>query len=91
MTNRQLISSLAKTTGLSTIEASDLLTSCVEQILTEVAEGNSVAMLGFGAFELREKQARRMYNPTTKDYFEIPSRQVLGFRPSVLLKTKINS
>lgn len=91
MTNRQLITSLAKTTGLSTIETSDLLANCVDQIISEVADGNSVAMSGFGTFELREKQARRMYNPTTKDYVEIPSRQVLGFRPSALIKTKINS
>lgn len=81
---------MATKTGLSSIEISELQAACADIIITQVAEGNTVAFSGFGTFEQKEKPERKMYNPTTKETMMIPARQTLGFRPSATLKEKLN-
>jgi len=63
----------------------------VDKITEALAQGNSVSMYGFGNFEIKEKGARKMFNPTTKQYRVIPAKWTLGFRPSPILKEKITN
>lgn len=88
MNQKVLTQKLAKSTGLSETETTEIQMAFVEQLLSIVKSGNSLAIQGFGVFELKEKPARKMFNPTKNEYIEIPARQMLGFKASGLLKAK---
>lgn len=90
MTDNNFINELAKKAGITTDEAENLLSHFAEQLSAEIKEGNSVVMQGFGVFEVKERSAKKVYNPSIKDYKCFPASKVLAFRPSTLLKDKIN-
>ena len=42
--------------------------------------GERVSIQGFGAFELRELGVRKVFNPRTKEFVEVPSRKKIVFK-----------
>jgi integration host factor subunit alpha len=90
LTRADLADELHRTIGLSRAESADL----VEQVLDNVAEallnGGNVKLSSFGSFMLRKKGLRVGRNPKTGVEVPIQPRTVLTFRPSQLLRQKIN-
>jgi DNA-binding protein HU-beta len=91
MNHQKLVERIAQKTGITPAETTTMLASCIDMLLQEVAQGNTVSIQGFGNFELKEKSQRKIYNPSTKEFNTIPAKQTLGFRPSNLLKEKIKN
>jgi DNA-binding protein HU-beta len=57
MNKGELIDAIASTTHVAKKEADAILTALVDTIVSEVSGGNKVALIGFGSFERRERQA----------------------------------
>lgn len=90
MNNKEFITELSRRTGFSVRETTDLLGKLIAEITHQLEEGQSIAAPGFGAFEVRKKAERISVNPTTKQRFLVPPKLVLGFKPSGLLKERVN-
>ena len=56
-----------------------------------IIRGDDVKISGFGIFEVRDKRERIGRNPKTGVSAKITARRVLTFRPSIVLKKKVNS
>ena len=54
----------------------------------ELQDGNTVAIQGFGTFEVKKKLERISINPLTQQRMLIPPKLVLTYKPSVTLKEK---
>ncbi|GAJ28795.1 integration host factor subunit alpha [Acidomonas methanolica] len=76
--------------GLSRHESAELLESVLEQIMRVLEQGDSVKLSGFGTFSVRQKGRRIGRNPKTGVEVPILPRSVLIFRPSQILKAKVN-
>ena len=65
----------------------------VERTLTLIAEamerGEVVKLSGFGVFQVRSKRERMGRNPKTGEPATIESRRVIGFRPSQIMKARV--
>ncbi len=55
------------------------------------APGGKVKISGFGTFLVNHKHARRGRNPQTGEPITIDSRRVLSFKPSQVLKDRVNN
>lgn len=53
-------------------------------------EGDAVALVGFGTFDVRERAARTGRNPQTGKEINIPAAKVPGFRAGKALKDAVN-
>jgi len=60
------------------------------RISAELESGQSVKISGFGTFSVRQKGRRIGRNPKTGEEVPILPRRVLVFRPSHVLKARIN-
>tara|TARA_B100000029_G_scaffold504289_1_gene582872 strand:+ start:1629 stop:1928 length:300 start_codon:yes stop_codon:yes gene_type:complete len=61
------------------------------QIIVDGLNKNSVVKIsGFGTFKLRKKKSRTGRNPMSGKEYQIKSRNVVTFHPSVEIKKKIN-
>lgn len=91
LTRADLADELHRNIGLSRAESADL----VEQVLDTVSEaliaGENVKLSSFGSFLLRKKGLRVGRNPKTGVEVPIEPRTVLTFRPSQLLRQRINN
>jgi len=90
-TTRQSLADLVyKELGISKVEASNFIDDIFDLISFELENKNKVKIANFGAFNIREKKQRIGRNPKTKEDKVISSRTVITFKPSKILKNKIN-
>jgi nucleoid DNA-binding protein len=89
MNNKEFISDLASRTKYNSKEVSALVSATVSAIINELSEENTVAISGFGSFEVKKKLERVLVNPTTKLRMLVPPKMVVNFKPNMSLKEKV--
>ena len=90
VTRAQLAETIYGQIGLSRNDSADLLETVLERMATALEVGESVKISGFGTFSVRQKGRRVGRNPKTGIEVPIMPRRVLVFRPSQVLKARIN-
>ena len=90
ITRAQISEAVYQEVGLSRNESADLLESVLGLISDALARGESVKISSFGSFSVRQKGQRIGRNPKTGEEVPILPRKVLVFRPSQVLKSRIN-
>ena len=67
------------------------ITELVLELMKRVLEKEGkLKIAGFGNFEVKSKRDRKGRNPQTGEEMVITSRKVLTYKPSIILKNKIN-
>jgi integration host factor subunit alpha len=77
--------------GLSRTESATLVELVLKEITDCLERGETVKLSSFGSFVVRKKGQRMGRNPKTGKEVPIPPRRVMAFKPSDLLKQRINS
>ncbi|MEJ1994276.1 integration host factor subunit alpha [Limibacillus halophilus] len=90
VTRAQLGEAVYHEVGLSRNESADLVESVLDEISDALVRGETVKISSFGSFSVREKGQRIGRNPKTGEEVPILPRRVLVFRPSHVLKERIN-
>ncbi|MCL4542374.1 MAG: integration host factor subunit alpha [Deltaproteobacteria bacterium] len=90
MTKSDMADKIRSKVGLTSAESLAYVNSFFDFIKSEVEGDGQIKLAGFGSFLIKEKKRRRGRNPQTGKPIYISERRVLKFRPSVVLKSKIN-
>jgi len=77
--------------GLSRNESAEIVATILEEITDNLVEGKTVKISSFGSFSVRSKNMRIGRNPKTGQEVPITPRRVLSFRPSHILRDKVNA
>ncbi|MFZ4439881.1 MAG: integration host factor subunit alpha [Syntrophales bacterium] len=91
MTKVDIIDSINEKTSIQKKECAGIVESLFEIIKSEFAKGNDVNISGFGKWSVLKKKARKGRNPQTGEALMIAARKVVTFKPSAVLKNKVNS
>lgn len=91
MTNKEFIIDLAGRTNKTQKEVSSLVNATISAMIGELTEENSVAITGFGSFDVKKKLEKVLVNPITKQRMLVPPKMVVSFKPNTSLKSKIKS
>jgi len=91
LTRMDLSEAVFREVGLSRNESSDLVEGILKHLSDALVKGDSVKISSFGTFSVRSKTARVGRNPKTGEEVPITPRRVLSFRPSHLMKDRVNS
>ena len=90
ITRAQLGEAVYQEVGLSRNESAELLEAVLSQVSDALARGETVKISSFGTFSVRQKGERIGRNPKTGEEVPILPRKVLVFRPSQVLKNRVN-
>lgn len=90
VTRAQLTEAVYQEVGLSRNESADLVESVLGEISDALMRDEMVKISSFGSFFIRQKGQRVGRNPKTGEEVPILPRRVLVFRPSHVLKNRIN-
>ena len=90
MNRKELIDALAAKTGSSKADADRNIAALIEIVTATLKKGDSVALVGFGTFEVRKRAARTGRNPRTGAAIKIKAAKVPNFRPGKGLKDALN-
>ncbi|MCI8525703.1 MAG: HU family DNA-binding protein [Oscillospiraceae bacterium] len=89
MNKTELITEVAKKTGMSKKDMERAVNATVDAITEALAAGDKVQLVGFGSFETKERGARVGRNPKTKESIEIPAARVPVFKAGKALKDEV--
>jgi integration host factor subunit alpha len=90
VTRADLAEAVYEAVGLSRTESAELVERVLDLIGDALIAGENVKLSSFGSFQVRSKNQRIGRNPKTGEEVPILPRQVLVFKPSNVLKSKIN-
>ena len=76
--------------SFSTSDSKIALDSLIDHLSNLLSEKQRIEIRGFGAFSVRERKPIRGRNPKTGKAIELDSRSLIYFRPSKLVKNRIN-
>ena len=90
MNKAELIQALSDKTGLTKSDAEKTLNAFVETVMDAVADGQEVALIGFGTFKPAHRAAREGRNPATGATIRIEASTQPKFAPGAVFKNKVN-
>ncbi len=91
LTRADLAEAVVKRIGLPRNESADLVELVLSEISTSLQAGEQVKLSSFGSFGVRQKKQRIGRNPKTGEEVPITPRRVLVFRPSAIMKNRIDA
>lgn len=89
MRKPELVAAIAEKTDLSKEKAGEVLTAITDQITKTLSEGDSISLIGFGTFEVRDRAERQGKNPQTGEPITIAAAKVPAFKAGKGLKDSV--
>ncbi len=89
-TRKDLSNKIFKNLGFSKNLSSKIVDDFFQTLISEIIKLNKIKISSFGTFTVLNKNERMGRNPKTKVDAKIFSRKVVKFKPSLLVKKKIN-
>jgi integration host factor subunit beta len=89
VTKKELVNRIADRTGVTKVVAKEIIQSFLNEIITELSEGNRLEFREFGVFESRDRAARRAQNPRTLEKVEVPAKRIVKFKVGRLMRKKV--
>ena len=90
MNKAELIDAIAASAGLSKADAGKALDATLAAVTGALKGGDSVSLVGFGTFQVKERAARTGRNPHTGATIQIAAAKVPGFKAGKALKDAVN-
>ncbi|AJY77177.1 HU family DNA-binding protein [Paenibacillus beijingensis] len=90
MNKADLITKVAEATELSKKDATKAVDAVFDAISDALQSGDKVQLVGFGNFEVRERQARKGRNPQTGEEIDIAASKMPAFKPGKSLKDLVS-
>jgi len=89
MTKGEMITGMAKSTGLTKADSERALNSFLDIAKTTIKNSGRLPLAGFGTFVVVDRKARTGRNPQTGQPIQIKASKIVRFRPGKELKESV--
>ena len=89
MNKTELASAVEAKTSLNKKQSEEAVSAVLASITDALAEGEKVALVGFGTFDVKTRAARTGLNPRTKTPVQIAATKVPAFKAGKALKDSV--
>ncbi len=90
MNKSELIEAIAESADLTKSDAGRALDAVLEAITDALKKGETVSLVGFGAFGVKERPERQGRNPQTGNTITIKAAKIPSFKAGKVLKDAVN-
>ena len=90
MNKSELIDTIAASADIPKAVAGRALDAVIESVTGALKAGDSVVLVGFGTFAVKERAARTGRNPQTGKPIKIAAAKIPGFKAGKALKDAVN-
>lgn len=90
MNKTELVAAVAAKAEISKKDAETAVAAVVSTISDALADGEEVALVGFGTFKVTDRAARKGINPKTGETIDIPASKAPAFKAGKALKDAVN-
>jgi DNA-binding protein HU-beta len=90
MNKSDLINAIAEESGLTKADAGRALDATISSVSGALKSGDSISLIGFGTFSVKERSARTGRNPQTGETIQIKASKIPSFKAGKTLKDSVN-
>ncbi len=90
MNKSELVSAIAKEADVTKEVATTVLDATITSVTKALKANDTVTLVGFGTFQVKERSAREGRNPKTGETIQIKASKVPGFKAGKGLKDAVN-
>ncbi len=90
MNKGDLVEKVAEKTKLSAKDSAAAVNAFMDAVKEALSQGETISLVGFGTFMVRERAERTGLNPRTKEKLHIPAVKVPAFKAGKTLKDSVN-
>lgn len=91
ITKKELVNRIADRTGQTKVVTKEIIQHFLDEIITELAQGNRLEFRDFGVFEVKSRKARRAQNPRTLEKVHVPPKKVVKFKVGRVMREKVGT
>ena len=91
MNKAELVAAMAEKTELSKKDAEAALKAFTDVVAEELVKGEKIQLVGFGTFEVAEREEREGRNPKTGEKMTIAASRSPKFKAGKALKDMVNA
>lgn len=89
ITKKELVNRISEETGQTKVVVKEILQRFLDEIITELSQGNRLEFREFGVFEVRVRAARLAQNPRTLEKVHVPAKKVVKFKVGRLMRERV--
>ena len=90
MTKQEIVDVVSDATGLTKVETETIMNGVMMTIIDSLARNEKVELRGFGTFGIKHRMPKKARNPGTGEPVFLPERFVPTFKPSKLMRSRVN-
>ena len=90
MIKSDIIKTISKQYNLSTRQATAILQTCLDEIVSGLIKGETIELRRFGVFKTKLQKARIIKHPITGKPIKRPAKKIVLFESSSTVKKKLN-
>ena len=90
MTKQEIVNIVSDATGLTKVETETIMNGVMMTIIDSLARDEKVELRGFGTFGIKHRMPKKARNPGTGEPVFLPERFVPTFKPSKLMRSRVN-
>lgn len=90
ITKKELVLRIAERTEQKQTVTRDIIQMFIDEVISELAQGNRLELRDFGVFEVKIRKARKARNPKTGAEVQVPEKRVVTIKPGKKMKDEIN-
>ena len=90
MNKPELASAIATSADITKEKAGEVINALLDEVTDCMTRGESIALIGFGSFTVRDRAERQGKNPKTGEAITIPASKTVGFKAGKALKEAVN-
>lgn len=90
VTKKELIERIADSTGCKRVMVKRIVQQFLDEIITELGNGNRLEFRDFGVFECRRRAARVAQNPKTLERVQVPEKRTVKFKVGRIMREKLH-
>ena len=91
MNKTELVAAIAEKTGLTKKDAEGAVKAFTDTVAEQLKAGDKIQLVGFGTFEVSEREAREGRNPLTGEKITIAASKNPKFKAGKALKDMVNA
>ena len=90
MTKQEIVDIVSNATGLTKVEPETIMNGVMSSIIDSLSINQKVELRGFGTFGIKHRMPKKARNPGTGEPVFLPERFVPTFKPSKLMRSRVN-
>ena len=89
MTKADIVSEIAKSTGVEKVQVQAIVEAFMESIKTSLTQKNNVYLRGFGSFVVKQRAEKTARNISKNTTLVIPAHNIPAFKPANCFKEEV--